>query len=55
MQENTPNNRNDSLDEQHQAIIQANHLVKRYKTGSQTILAVNDVSLARHYYRQRQD
>ena len=46
MQENTPNNRNDSLDEQHQAIIQANHLVKRYKTGSQTILAVNDVSLA---------
>lgn len=46
MQENTPNNRNDSLDEQHQAIIQANHLVKRYKTGSQTILAINDVSLA---------
>ena len=46
MQENTPNNRNASLDEQHQAIIQANHLVKRYKTGSQTILAVNDVSLA---------
>ena len=46
MQENTPNNRNDSLDEQHQAIIQANHLVKRYNTGSQTILAVNDVSLA---------
>ena len=46
MQENTHSNRNDSLDEQHQAIIQADHLVKRYKTGSQTILAVNDVSLA---------
>ena len=46
MQENTPSNRNDSPDEQHQAIIQADHLVKRYKTGSQTILAVNDVSLA---------
>lgn len=46
MQENTPNNRNDSPDEQHQAIIQVDHLAKRYKTGSQTILAVNDVSLA---------
>lgn len=46
MQENTPSNRNDSPDKQHQVIIQADHLVKRYKTGSQTILAVNDVSLA---------